>query len=211
MENGIFWQTLARGGDNCSQYRARIHPNHPASIGRHDIPHYQWRLCRDPWITGYIGDRPGVDRGWPKLDIRKQNLALVKKGMDKTVNGKQGTAYKSRFEEPGLSMGGKTGTSQVRRITMEERREGISNADLPWKQRHHALFVGYAPVGNPRYACAVVIEHGGSGSAAAAPLARDILKAAQKRDPASTPLFQDKASTVAGYALPPSRKPVSRE
>ena len=164
-----------------------------------------------PWITGYIGDRPGVDRGWPKLDIRKQNLALVKKGMDKTVNGKQGTAYKSRFEEPGLSMGGKTGTSQVRRITMEERREGISNADLPWKQRHHALFVGYAPVGNPRYACAVVIEHGGSGSAAAAPLARDILKAAQKRDPASTPLFQDKASTVAGYALPPSRKPVSRE
>jgi len=73
-------------------------------------------------------------------------------------------------------MAGKTGTSQVRRITPEERRAGItSNEDLPWERRDHALFVCYGPYEAPRYAVAVVIEHGGGGSTAAAPIARDIL------------------------------------
>jgi penicillin-binding protein 2 len=80
-------------------------------------------------------------------------------------------------------MAGKTGTSQVRRISRAERRSGvIKNERLPWEKRDHALFIGYAPVGKPRYAIAVVIEHGGAGSKAAAPVARDILIAAQKLD-----------------------------
>ena len=79
-----------------------------------------------------------------------------------------------------MEMAGKTGTAQVRRITKAEREAGvIKNEDLPWKRRDHALFIGYAPVQAPRYAVAVVVEHGGSGSAAAAPIASDILYAAQ--------------------------------
>ena len=68
--------------------------------------------------------------------------------------------------------------------------EGIKNEDLPWKYRHHALFVGYAPYKKPRYACAVVVEHGGSGSGAAAPVARDLLYMAQHADPAARPMIE---------------------
>jgi len=86
-------------------------------------------------------------------------------------------------------MAGKTGTAQVRRITMEERRAGLlAQDDIIWKNRHHALFVGYAPYDNPRYAVSVVVEHGGSGSGTAAPIARDILKAVQEINPANTPI-----------------------
>ena len=80
-------------------------------------------------------------------------------------------------------MAGKTGTSQVRRISRSERRSGvIRNEHLPWEKRDHALFIGYAPATRPRCAIAVVIEHGGAGSKAAAPVARDILIAAQRLD-----------------------------
>ena len=72
-------------------------------------------------------------------------------------------------------MAGKTGTSQVRNITTAERARGVTrNEDLPWERRDHALFVNFAPYENPRYAVAVVVEHGGGGSKAAAPIARDI-------------------------------------
>ena len=77
-------------------------------------------------------------------------------------------------------MGGKTGTIQVRRISAAEREGGvIKNEDRPWEHRDHALFVGYAPVEDPRYAVAVVVEHGGSGASMAAPMAHDILLQAQ--------------------------------
>lgn len=73
-------------------------------------------------------------------------------------------------------MAGKTGTSQVRDITTAERARGVtSNADLPWERRDHALFVSFAPYDNPRYAVSVLVEHGGGGSVAAAPIARDVL------------------------------------
>ena len=85
-----------------------------------------------------------------------------------------------------MKFGGKTGTAQVKRITAAQRAAGIKNEELPWKDRHHALFVGYAPLNNPRYACSVVVEHGVGGSRSAAPLARDILLETQKRDPAKT-------------------------
>ena len=73
-------------------------------------------------------------------------------------------------------MAGKTGTVQVKRITLAQREKGITkNIDRPWAERDHALFVAYAPVKNPRYSISVVVEHGGSGSSTAAPVARDIL------------------------------------
>jgi penicillin-binding protein 2 len=84
-----------------------------------------------------------------------------------------------------MELAGKTGTAQVRRITMSERNSGVrKNEDLPWPQRDHALFIGFAPVHAPRYSIAVVIEHGGGGSVIAGPIARDVLIEAQTRDPA---------------------------
>ena len=120
----------------------------------------------------------------PALDIREDHLDLVRTGMDLVTNDRKGTAYRARIAAEGMEMAGKTGTSQVRRITMAERAAGvIRNEDLPWRRRDHALFVAFAPVDKPRYCCSVVVEHGGGGSKAAAPIARDILMETQRRDP----------------------------
>ena len=86
-----------------------------------------------------------------------------------------------------MAMAGKTGTSQVKRITESERDRKMSQAELPWHLRHHALFVAYAPIDNPRYACALIVEHGMGGSATAAPITRDILIQTQKLDPSRKP------------------------
>ena len=123
----------------------------------------------------------------PSLNISKAHMRVIHKAMDMVTNDKRGTAYRARIKEDGWEMAGKTGTSQVRRITMAERAAGITkNEDLPWRRRDHALFVCFAPVDNPRYACAVVVEHGGGGSKVAAPIARDILTETQRRDPSAT-------------------------
>lgn len=123
-----------------------------------------------------------------KVDVSRKNLDLVLKGMENVVNHEDGTALGSRIVEDSMKMGGKTGTAQVRRITMQQRHDGVKNQDLPWKSRHHALFVGYAPIHSPRYVASVVVEHGGGGSSAAAPLAKDLLLAVQKINPAGTPI-----------------------
>ncbi len=121
---------------------------------------------------------------WPMLGFKKPYLDLIQKGMAEVVNGAGGTAHGAAIKEAPYSMAGKTGSAQVRRITQAQRAAGhASAADLPWKYRDHALFVGYGPVDNPAYAAAVIVEHGLHGASAAAPLARDILLAAQKRDP----------------------------
>jgi len=113
------------------------------------------------------------------LGLTPQHLAAVQRAMYEVVNHDRGTAYSSRVVDPTMVMAGKTGTSQVRNISAAERLTGvIDDADLPWHRRDHALFVGYAPYDAPRYAIAVVVEHGGGGSIAAAPIARDILLSA---------------------------------
>lgn len=110
------------------------------------------------------------------LGISEEHLAIVRQAMTDVVNSAEGTARVARIRLPGVTLAGKTGTAQVRRITAAERRSGVlSNNQLPWRYRDHALFVSYAPVEAPRYACAVVVDHGGSGSGAASPMARDIL------------------------------------
>ncbi len=110
------------------------------------------------------------------LGLAGAHLDIARAGMDAVMNGDRGTAGKSRIVAPEWRMAGKTGTSQVRNITAAERARGvISNDQLPWERRDHALFVCYAPVEAPRYAVSVVVEHGGGGSAVAAPVARDIL------------------------------------
>lgn len=142
-----------------------------------------------PHVTRVIhhpeGPEPTVKEPPPSLGIPEAHLRIVVEAMEDVVIGRHGTARASRIELPGMAMGGKTGTSQVRRITPAERAAGVTrNEDLPWHRRDHALFVGFAPVGQPRYACAVVVAHGGGGSAVAAPIARDILIETQRRDPA---------------------------
>ncbi|MFP4098026.1 MAG: penicillin-binding protein 2 [Alphaproteobacteria bacterium] len=143
-------------------------------------------LAVKPWLTGYVGRQYYGHETWEPININAKHLELVRKGMDVSVNKIKGTAYASRIEQEGMEMGGKTGTAQVRRITAEQRRLGVKNEDLPWKERHHALFVGYAPVAHPRYVCSVVVEHGVGGSTAAAPIAKILLEHTQSRDPAGT-------------------------
>ena len=110
------------------------------------------------------------------LDIPPEFLAAVREGMNEVVNGDRGTGKSSRVVDPTMIFAGKSGTSQVRNISKAEREAGvISNDDLPWDRRDHALFVGFAPFDAPRYAVAVVVEHGGGGSTAAAPIARDVI------------------------------------
>ena len=109
------------------------------------------------------------------LGLNENFLRRVRAGMYDVSNHQRGTAYGSRIVAEGMQMAGKTGTSQVRRITAEERAGGVtSNADLPWERRDHALWVNFAPYDNPRYAVCIVVEHGGGGSAVAAPIGRDI-------------------------------------
>lgn len=110
------------------------------------------------------------------LGLDPEFLAAVRGGMDGVSNEQGGTGYRMRIVEPGMFMAGKTGTSQVRQITMEERARGVTrNADLPWERRDHGLFIAFAPYDSPKYAVATIVEHGGGGSTAAAPIARDIL------------------------------------
>jgi penicillin-binding protein 2 len=129
-----------------------------------------------PRLVRMINDKETPVPDSPPLDIPPEYLAAVRKGMYEVVNGEQGTAKSSRIVDPTMVFAGKTGTSQVRNITAAERAAGvISNEDLPWNRRDHALFVGYAPYEAPRYAISVVVEHGGGGSTAAAPIARDVI------------------------------------
>ncbi|MBT7488365.1 MAG: penicillin-binding protein 2 [Rhodospirillales bacterium] len=135
------------------------------------------------------------------LGIARRHLKAVSDAMADVVNGPMGTARKSQIQRSGFEMGGKTGTSQVRRITKAERDTGVrKNEELPWEQRDHSLFVGYAPLNAPRYVVAVVIEHGGGGSKTAAPIARDILYEAQVRN-AARPGVKPR---VAGYGSEPA-------
>ena len=117
----------------------------------------------------------------PSLRISPQNMALVREGMIQVVAA--GTASQLRMRDPALAFAGKTGTAQVKRITERERDMGITQHQLPWHLRHHALFVCWGPVENARYACAVIVEHGMAGGATAGPIGRDVLVETMKRDP----------------------------
>ncbi len=123
----------------------------------------------------------------PSLHFDPKNMALVREGMTLVVAA--GTASNLRVDgqgkliPPEFQFAGKTGTAQVKRITERERAMGITQASLPWHLRHHALFICWGPVANPRYACAVIVEHGQAGGTAAGPIGRDVLVETMKRDP----------------------------
>ena len=115
----------------------------------------------------------------PSLPYTEADRRWIIQGMIGVVNNPQGTAYHARIIQGGQEMAGKTGSTQVIRITERQRQQNTHN-EQSYHLREHALFVGYAPLDRPRFAVCVVVEHGGSGARAAAPLGRDILTAAQQ-------------------------------
>lgn len=137
-----------------------------------------------PRLTRAIGGELLPVQPPKPVGISDEAIAVAQGGMNGVSNEPGGTAYRSRIPEPGMELAGKTGTAQVRRISRAERLSGVlKNEDLEWRQRDHALFVCFAPYDAPRYALSVVIEHGGSGSGAAAPVARDIMCEVLTRNP----------------------------
>jgi penicillin-binding protein 2 len=138
---------------------------------------------REEFVPPPVRDKPSA----PSLRFDPKNMALIREGMINVVQA--GTANHLRVDangkliEPALRFAGKTGTAQVKRITERERELGITQHQLPWHLRHHALFVCCGPNDNPRYACAVIVEHGMAGGATAGPIGRDVLLETMKRDP----------------------------
>ena len=156
-----------------------------------------------PHLTRTVGGKPtsAIGAEFPSLGISPQNLALVANAMNRVVNHPRGTARRSATGIDDFPMAGKTGTVQVRRISKLEREQGVrKNEQLPWRFRDHALFVGFAPAENPRYAVAVVVEHGGGGSSVAAPIASDVLVEAHRRNSAGP------GALIAEPGPAPSRK-----
>jgi penicillin-binding protein 2 len=119
------------------------------------------------------------------LELTQKHQAAVLAGMNAVTNEPGGTGYGARITEAGWEMGGKSGSAQVRRISLAEREHGLrKQEDIPWKDRDHALFIAFAPVQSPRYVAACVVEHGKHGGSSAGPIVRDVLRECQKRDPA---------------------------
>ncbi|MBT6506620.1 MAG: penicillin-binding protein 2, partial [Marinovum sp.] len=128
-----------------------------------------------PQLIKRVGADPiSVPEAEP-LPVSENNLRFIRRAMFEVSNNRRGTAFASRITTEEFRMAGKTGTSQVRNISEKERARGVTaNEDLEWKRRDHALFLNFAPYDDPKIAVAVVVEHGGGGSKAAAPIARDI-------------------------------------
>ena len=188
---GVKWQRgdtiscgIGQGYVNVTPLQLGIYVARMAS-GRILMP----RLIRAQGVMASDADAATqVSSDFAPMGIDQRHFDVIRDGMRGVVNEEHGTGYHARILDPGLEMAGKTGTAQVRRISEEERLHGLRKiTDVPWKERDHALFIAFAPVAAPRYACAVVVEHGGvsagEGGAVAAPIAHDILLAAQKRDP----------------------------
>ena len=116
------------------------------------------------------------DGALTRLHRNPENIKFVLDALYGATNEPMGTSYRSRHTKSEYIYAGKTGTSQIRTITAEERELKLKQKDLPYKRRDHALFAAFAPYKYPRYAISVVIEHGGTGSSGAAPIAKKVIK-----------------------------------
>tara|TARA_B100001989_G_scaffold43730_1_gene27360 strand:+ start:287 stop:2221 length:1935 start_codon:yes stop_codon:yes gene_type:complete len=113
----------------------------------------------------------------------QENINFVKDAMYAATNEIGGTSYASRLSDKKFMFAGKTGSSQIKRFTQLQREMEVKQKDLDYKDRDHALFVAFAPVSNPKYAISVVVEHGGTGSSSAAPIAKKVIKKVLERHP----------------------------
>jgi len=106
----------------------------------------------------------------------QENIKFVLEAIYGSTNEMYGTSYSSRYDDKKYQFAGKTGTSQVKRITEEQRELDLKISEIPYEERDHALYIAYGPYKNPRYAISVIVEHEGSGSVAAAPIAKKLFK-----------------------------------
>ena len=111
-----------------------------------------------------------------KLVKNPKNLRIIQEAMFSSTNEIRGTSYKSRIDDKKYQFAGKTGTAQVKRISKRERELDLKIEQIPYNDRDHALYIAYGPYVNPRYALSIIVEHGGSGSKAAAPIAKELFK-----------------------------------
>ena len=111
----------------------------------------------------------------------QENIKLIKDAMYSSSNEPGGTSYRSRLDDRRFTFAGKTGSSQIKKFTEAQREAEVKQENLDYKDRDHALFIAYAPVEDPKYAISVVVEHGGSGSKAAAPIAKKVIKKVLER------------------------------
>ncbi len=116
------------------------------------------------------------NKGHEILFRNQENIKFVLEAMYGATNEVLGTSYSSRINDKKYQFAGKTGTSQVKRITAKQRELDLKQNQIPYEDRDHALYVAYGPYKNPRYAVSILIEHGGSGSSAAAPIAKKLFK-----------------------------------
>ena len=165
-----------------------------------------------PRLTHQVGGALQPHPLAASLPFSDKAFAMVRQGMGMAVNVPGGTAYGSRILQPGFEMAGKTGTAQVRRITREERQSGLTpQSQLPWAQREHALFIAFAPLDNPRYAAAIVLEHGGNAhTEPQVQFARDILTFAQKRDTLGRPTAYPPINAAAAVPVTPATEGVQK-
>lgn len=164
-------------------------------------------LAIKPRLVKSLGEDDSALETPEDMGLSTKWVNLVREGMIAVVNEPGGTAFGKKLRGPGLSMAGKTGTVQVRHISKEEHAAGvIKNEDLPWKRRDHGWFVGFGPTRDPRYAISVLIEHGGGGSAAAAPVGRDIMREVLLRDPSKRPSFSSVARAAQTGDFGPGKK-----
>ena len=155
-----------------------------------------------PRLVHMVGNELAHREAAAPLDLSQTGLARVREGMNQVTNVPGGTAYAFRITEPGFEMAGKTGTAQVRAYSQAEHEHGVTkNAALEWKLRDHGLFTAFAPVAQPKYACACIVEHGSDGHPQVL-MARDILLFTQKRDPLGLPTaYPIKAAALPGSTV----------
>ena len=126
----------------------------------------------------------------------QENINFVKEAMFGATNEAGGTSYTSRHIDKKFMFAGKTGSSQIKRFTEEQRKAEVKQKDITYLERDHAWFVAFAPVHNPKYAISVLVEHGGSGSSAAAPIAKKIIKKVLERDQSRTDYLNLKKTNI---------------
>ena len=116
------------------------------------------------------------EKEYNKLFRNQENIKFVLEAMSASTNEVRGTSYRSRIDDPKYRFAGKTGTAQVKKITKLQRELDLDTAQIPYEERDHAWYVAFGPYKDPRYSLCVLVEHGGSGSKAAAPLASKLIK-----------------------------------
>jgi penicillin-binding protein 2 len=121
-------------------------------------------------------EEQNINNPYNKLFKDPKNIRIVQEAMFSSTNERFGTSYRSRIDDPKYQFAGKTGTAQVKRISKRERELDLKIDQIPYKDRDHALYVAFGPYKNPRYAVSIIVEHGGSGSRTAAPIAKKLFK-----------------------------------